>query len=484
MDRELDAQVDLQRRMGELLVNAFEETAAAVFKKLAEGRRPRPVHDFPTYALHNNGMPSLGDDHWSGHGPLEYCSLLDPPYSDETARRIGRFPAEQFPRLEALVEFCAENPVTARIPEFEIAASPMTRIGVELMIARAVDFHFLRYGEVAVTADTRAAVLRPMLRSLVDEQLQLAVLAPIAMVHFDFERLRLGPKTFIMRMSPGLQKARWAAKAYGANGHDQVLSAATHCFVLTDWVIPNTQWLERSNNLGQRNSEVRHRIDTLFAALRLETGVDTGYAQEVRLSRRWRYRHNYGLPDVHTVGARSYPEHFDDWRWNADEFPIVEKAQMLAVSELIGAIDRADSDQLALAIRRLNTTMMRADVADAVLDATIAMEILLGDGNGQAISWKLRMRAAALAGLGGDRAAAMAMHSAISEIYAVRSAIVHGAHRRKRKVDERGEDKFAAKDLAISTLRTLLKLLVQRQEFLDPLRIDSDLLISPPDATP
>lgn len=480
MDEENAQEPARQRRLGELTFEAYDEVVSAILSKLTEGSKPSRASRYPTFSLNDNGMPSLSDGAWTGAGPLEYSSLLEPPYNDHEARQLGKFPADRFPAVAKLAAFCLEHPEIARIP----ATSPgvensLAKIAIDLLVARAADVHFLRFGETPATDATRAAVLKPLFNGLFDARLKLAVLAPIALVRFDFDRLRLGPSAYIMRMSPDLQRARWEMKAYGANGHDQVLAAATHAFVLTGWDVPNGNWIELSQALSNFSSEVRERIDALFAALRIETGIETGYAQEIRLARGWRHRHNYGLPNVYAVGARRYPEVFDDFGWNRADLPLVSKVQMRAMAGLLEAIENSATERLALATRRLNAAMTRSDLADAILDATIALEVLLGDGDGQAISWKLRMRAAALAGIEGGQAGAEAMHDAISKVYATRSAIVHGV-RRRGAPDAHTERDLAAKGLALEALRRILRILIQRPELLDPHRIDSDLLMAPP----
>lgn len=485
MDDETAQESVRQRRLGELIAEAYDEVVSAILSKLGGGGKPSRVSRYPTYSLRDNGMPSLSDGAWTGAGPLEYSSLLEPPYGDHEARQLGKFPPVRFPAVARLAAFSRECPEIARIPAIgSDAEDPLVKVTIDLLLSRAADVHFLRFGETPATAATRTVVLKPLFKRMFDARLRLAVLAPIALARFDFDRVRLGPSAYIMRMSPDLQRARWEMKAYGANGHDQVLAAATHAFVLTGWDVPNGNWIELSQSLSDFNSEVRERIDVLFATLRLETGIETGYAQEVRLARGWRHLHNYGLPHVYAVGARRYPEVFDDYGWNRADLPLVGKAQMREVASLLETIENWTDERLALATRRLNTAMTRSDLADAILDATIALEVLLGDGDGQAISWKLRMRAAALAGIEGGPAAAKAMSDAIAVIYTTRSAIVHGTRRRRGTVDARAERELAAKNQAINALRGVLKLLIRRPEFLDPRRIDSDLLMAPPAIEP
>ncbi|QWT21251.1 hypothetical protein KPL74_04445 [Bacillus sp. NP157] len=472
----MSADANLQPQLRQLILGAYEEVEAAIGERLAAGNRPSRLHRFPRLSLRINGIPSLDDGAWSGDGPLEYSSLLEPPYGDDEARKLGKFPPARFPAVAALVSFALAHPSIVRMDqEYSGPEDIFTKIGIDLLIARAVDFRYLRYGEAPVSHDVREAVLRPIFKGLFADRLNFAVLAPIALVHFDFDRMRIAPDAYLIRMSPDLQRARWSAKAYGLAGHEQVLAAATHTFVLTGWGIDNGDSFGLYNSLSNFNPEARERINALFAALRIATGVETGYAQEVRLSRGWRHRHNYGLPDVHAAGARLYPEHFDDFGWNRNDLPRVVRDQMRSVPALFAALTTSSNDRLELALRRLNAAMTRSDVADAILDATIALEILLGDGDGQAINWKLRMRGAALAGLDGDQNAGEAMHVAIGKVYSARSSIVHGGRRRSDGLDE-----GSARQLAIETLRTILSIVARRSEYLDPLRIDAELLRAPP----
>jgi hypothetical protein len=58
-------------------------------------------------------------------------------------------------------------------------------------------------------------------------------------------------------------------------------------------------------------------------------------------------------------------------------------------------------ERVAIALKRLNSCMTRDDAVDAILDTTIGLEVLLGDQENQALSYKLRLRAGALARLSG-----------------------------------------------------------------------------------
>jgi hypothetical protein len=158
-----------QRRLGELLSEAYDEVVSAILAKLQAGGNPSRVSRYPTFSLRDNGMPSLSDGAWTGAGPLEYSSLFEPPYNDHEARQLGKFPPVHFPAVARLAAFSREYPEIARIPAtVSDAEDPLTKVAIDLLVARAADVHFLRFGEAPATAATRAVVLKPLFKGLFD----------------------------------------------------------------------------------------------------------------------------------------------------------------------------------------------------------------------------------------------------------------------------------------------------------------------------
>jgi hypothetical protein len=464
--------------LAKLYDDALREMVDAILQGLLEGRKPARDRQ-PELSWRDNGMPSLTDGSYSSvTGPLKYSGVLEPPYGDEEARRRGAYPADRFPVLHALTAMVAEN--SSRAPGLAgLEPSPITQIHAQLQVAGAADLHFHRFGVVATTDASRAAVLRPLMNGLLKTSLDLAILAPIALTRFDFDRLRLAPDAFVMRMSPQLQKARWSGKAYGANGHDEVLAAATHAFVLTGWCLPNDNFWGLSQTLSVRTPVARDAIEVLFAALRLVTGIETGHAQEVCLARGWCNWVHMDWPQVYALGARRYPEVFDNFGWTRDDIPLVTAIRMKEVATVYQAIKSQTAQRLGLALRRFNAATIRDDPSDAILDATIALEILLGDADNQAIGWKLRMRAGALAGIGGDQARIDTTRADVAKLYDLRSTIVHGVTGKRATKAAKTQDQEVGRRLAIETLRSVLQVILKFPRYLDPLVIDRDLLLRP-----
>lgn len=454
---------------------ALMETIEAIGVAVATGKKPERSRR-AQLSKRENGMPSISDAPlFERNGPLKYSSVLEPPFGDEVRRAKGKYPESEFPAMAELVDFVTrDSEVSAAYMEKPL--SEMLTIMVQLGVESAADLHFLRFGEVGSSQRTRQSVLRGVLTGLMAERLDTPVVVPIALVRFDFDRVRLSDGAILVRMSDGLQRARWSGKAWGASGHESVLSAATHALILTGWGRPNSPKFQLYEALSRPSSAISAEVELFFAALRLELGIETGYAQELRLAKGWCTQAHLGDPEVFAVAARRYPAWFDDFGWNTADLPLVDGPAIARVAATWGALKNFNDPRMALALRRLNAAMTREEPADVILDATIAMEVLLGDGDGQSISWKLRMRGAALVGMEQDRASMSAMFATIKQVYEARSSIVHGGKKSSKGLDERD-----AADKAIGALRTIMKCLVAHPEFIDPLRIDAELLLTPTD---
>jgi len=471
---------ETRREFVRLFIAALKSVIQAIRAELAAGRTPRCKTNEPAVSYRDNGMPSITNgSSWDATGTLQYADLLDPHPPGATHPFKRKLEEGHIPEVDQLVAFFRANPDCAIsiLPQpfgQEAAKFNLERIMIEIQLAHAANRFFQRYGDSAFDNRKRKALLRPILRGFFDKRVDITTVVPIALVKFDFDRLRLAPNAYIMRMNDALHRKRWSVKAYGASGHEGVVAAATHAFVITGWTWPNLPWMQMSNNLSFPTPELRELIEEMFGALRLVTGISTGYAQELRLARGWSHLQSDDTPEVFAVGARRYPETFDNFGWMSENLPVVTRAQMIKSAAVLACIRGIKEERLILALRRLNTAMIRHEAADAILDATIGLEILLSDGDSQAISYKLRLRAGALANHA-NPGSGSAVAAAIRDIYEARSRIVHGG-RKSKKRDTAAAD-TAARDAALGMLRTVLLVVLEHQRFLDPATIDTELLL-------
>lgn len=191
------------------------------------------------------------------------------------------------------------------------------------------------------------------------------------------------------------------------------------------------------------------------------------------------------LPQLYGATYRRYPSEFDNYSWAYKGQSLVTKEQMQEVARLYALSIARPEARVRIALKRLNACMSRDDAADAILDAMIGLEVLLGDKGNEALSYKLRMRAGALATLKGNKTAA-AITAEVGRIYGIRSKIVHGIasqddKARKNKLVESEEERYAGdRDASAAMLRYIIDILLENPRFLDPLNIDRELLLGTP----
>jgi hypothetical protein len=140
----------------------------------------------------------------------------------------------------------------------------------------------------------------------------------------------------------------------------------------------------------------------------------------------------------------------------------------------------SQSEAVRLALNRLSGCLTRPDAADAILDGTIGLELLLGDDENQSLSYKLRLRAAALAVLQADPAyPAAEVASKVKRLYKARSVIVHGRRKKpsKKASEPTGTSNVNERLLASDLLRFVLNVILTNPQYQEPARIDEGLLL-------
>jgi len=272
-------------------------------------------------------------------------------------------------------------------------------------------------------------------------------------------------------MDDSFQLSRSMIRNYGSGAHEHVVGAATHAFVLTKWSLKgNVGYFKSLRSLSSIDSFPHKEIDNLFAALRMETGYQTGYAQLLYWPSGWAWTYYAGLPPLHGTTVRQYPNVLDNYGWNRELEPVSKEAAK-TVGTLYQTLSKSSHSQLDIAIKRLNLCHLRDSHEDTVIDACIGLESLLSDGDPNEMTHKLALRCAALSKL--YKKSQVEAFRDIKSIYAVRSAIVHGGRRKRRK-------KLSVEGASVKAVNYLvmtIKVLLEHPEYLEPSKIDTDLLL-------
>jgi hypothetical protein len=218
-----------------------------------------------------------------------------------------------------------------------------------------------------------------------------------------------------------------------------------------------------------------------FAALRLVTGIECGYAHTFLKPIGWSPGYDGRLARI-VPGAiiRRYPTSFDNWGWLVERSPVSD-SQLAEVRHALSQLDAAPSN-LQLAARRLSAAMLREDEEDAVIDVCIGLEAALGDESTTEMTHKLALRTAAVIAAAGADAAhdPLKTFNRTKRLYAWRSKLVHGgmgAKKAREKLEQLadGEPGLA---IAVRLLRDGLGAVLARPNLQSSRAVDEELILA------
>lgn len=461
---------------------AFDELHGAVVRQAKEpGQYIAPHSDYPVMSLLDGGFPAFREvGFFQDSAPRHYVSMFRPRGLLGALFGYQR-PENGFPRGAELAEYLRTHDVGKRL---NLEKSDLS---VDLLVGDAVERYLHMYGlDAPIDSWRRHRVLLPLFLGTLKPQLELRLVIPIAMTHFDIDHFPLSETSYIARMPKRLQLARARMSTLGTGAAQMVVGAATHAFVSNGWHLDVDQIDQVSASLSQSSPNVSDAVDSFFGALRVSTGISSGYAQMLWVPKKWALRYFCDLTPVYGRAVRQCPSWYDDFGWTR-QGENVTKGQLADVRRVYNSIISNKSEAVRLALRRLNSCLTRDDPADAILDGTIGLELLLGDDQNQSLSYKLRLRAGALALLQTDPTrTASDVASKVKRVYSARSEIVHGRRKKSSKKASEPADMSHSEErkIAADLLRFALDVLLTRPEYQDPTKIDDDLLLRRADVGP
>ncbi|MBP1093698.1 hypothetical protein [Bradyrhizobium diazoefficiens] len=468
-------------RYFDLFEQAFDELHAAVITEVKKpGAYVGPHHDYPSMSRLDSGFPHFHEaGFYKDTSPRDYVGRVRP--RGLLGAISGISSRAELPKGAELAAFLRDHDIGKRLDLGRFVYNGRASdFHVDSLVAGAVERYLHLHGlNAPIDAKHREAVIRPLILGTILRNLDLRLVIPVTMTHFDVDHFRLSETTYITRMPKKLQLARARMSTLGSGATGMVVGAATHAFVSNGWGLEVDNIYEVSRSLNEVSSNVLDAIDSFFGALRIGTGVSTGYAQLLWVPRGWALDYFCDLTPVYGTTLRRYPEEYDKYGWT-EPGSTVTADDLKEVRRIYQSVVGSPSEAIRLALNRLNGCLTRTDAADAILDGTIGLELLLGDDQNQSLSYKLRLRAAALALLNADPARpAGEIASKVKRLYEARSAIVHG--RRKKRSQKASEplDTSHSKERLIASdlLRFVLKVLLSHPEYQEPSRIDEGLLL-------
>jgi hypothetical protein len=439
--------------------------------------------NWPELSWYDSGLPNITT---ISDGPKDYSEVVRPSFHAMFYALAAK--SEQIPKFSkessfvALLEYVETDP----------------RLNTYLMLDRGANWGESRLlgivGEILdryvhignaeeLLLDELLSVYLPIERFLLDEALPATTAVPILFVNFETSSFRLNDSVSIEQMSDDWHLARGWHGPWKFSHDSSVESAATHALCISNRTIENHSWLDLHNAVSQHDLE---RIDRFFAAIRITTGYETGYAQLLTIPLGWASGYTADLMPIETLSVNNYPPTSERGAWR-DEAPMVSLSDAENIKRIFKGLEQTigtgHERRVRLAMHRLNLSSMRTTEEDEVIDAVIAMEALLSDDN-QEMTHKVAMRMATLYKLI-DISRTEQIFKETKQIYRFRSKIVHGdADLYKfREIDRSGE-RISTVDAAIEHLRTAFSILIQNPALLEPRNIDNYLLTNTFEAFP
>lgn len=429
-----------------------------------------------------NGMPWFKK---SDNAPINYATPFIP------AGPLGKSadPADSTASFMALERLLTTNPFLREriLPKWNLGdTNPESGITSSMIFAarfaaKALANRYVHLFGNAQFDNTNFKSIYSQLRNAVfNEKLLVDVCIPILFVKFSFDELRIDENARIVRMDDDFQISRGLRRSVGIGSHEMVYSCATHMLVLENWEVTNRNRFELYRVFAARDNYPLSHIERFFAALRATTAVPTGYTQLLLRPLGWAYDWSAQLR-THLYGTtlRAYPGTFEDFYWTSDSLPVLSVKEATTCGSAYRGLIEAKENSLSIAVKRLNSCYCREDEEDWLIDATIALEALLSDGN-QEMTHKLALRVAAISQFyPGQQKGAEQIFEEVKRIYKERSSIVHGKSRTSKQEQELSATAPTVSDveeMAREHLRTVLRVLIEHPEYRSPKTIDQLLL--------
>jgi hypothetical protein len=428
---------------------------------------------FPSLSYFESGIPNISTS-TSWAGPPDYDNAFAAKESQFTKAVIYG----EIPEFRALIDYVKSQEQYVRFfvgyKKDHIRMTFMDMFAAGLATGLLARYLHVHGTEQELVKELFLDLYGQRERPLVEEKLPVEVVVPIALTMFEgSESLRLTSTLRVEPIDEKSQLARYPSDSLWTDVHNCVLAGATHAAVFENYEVPSQGvWDRGVFDVDFYPTEV---IDRFFTALRVETGIETGYAQIVLRPLGWTYEFNAHLPNlIKGPQVRAYPPQFDKHGWLVKRDPLSAKTVLSAGKVFEGICSAGES--VSLAGRRLSQAMLRPDETDAVVDACIGLEALLGDDSPVEMTHKVALRVAAMHTLLKPDIEPVGVFRMVKKLYTYRSKLVHGrTDVAKHRYVDAGQS-IRTLDAGIGALRNSIKALVNHPQFQDPLEVDAGLM--------
>ena len=368
-----DTPPELRNEFRRLVQQAVREGLTALQKAVEAQCYISSYGEWPTFWLEKNGLPHLHQG--TIGGPPDYSSGFG-------KRETAAINTENLPTFGAVLSFARDNlsigSLICTAHHDPALAVMLLEVSTQIFLGGLIERHVHAFHSYTVTDKTFAQIFDPIDCYLFGENLKLQIVVPALFVTFDFEDAEIAPGIRIRRMDEDFHLARAFRIAHGPGVHPSVVASATHALVMHGYALENLppRHLDMfpDDPFNDTSKFPTVQIDDFFAALRIVTGLATGYAQLLVRPEGWARGYKAHLPVVEGTSVRAYPVWFENYYWNISKVPEISLATALEIGRALVNLSNASEPSIRLAARRLNISFLRHEIEDQVLDATIGLE--------------------------------------------------------------------------------------------------------------
>lgn len=256
-------------RLKDLFEKAFDELHAIVFEKTSNPYHYfSNHHDYPRCSTTESGFPFFNEtgfyeknarkNYVGSVRPGGILGMLTIPSNWEAA-----------PKLTELVDFLDSDEIGEHFRQ-----NDTSKWEVEKLIQQAVESYFQKFGLGPLDPIKRRKILAPIINSAFAGSVELRIVVPIALTHFERDRLRLSRTAYITRIPGGIQLSRARMDLRGSGAGKQVVGAATHAFVSTGWSVEFNTNVEARRSMNNPSKNVLDEVELFLRRSELQPGLE------------------------------------------------------------------------------------------------------------------------------------------------------------------------------------------------------------------
>lgn len=431
------------------------------FKEMYE-KIPFLIYDIPQYDLKD-----FPEDR------IQYGAIFNGYNSD----RINILEFERFKKLYQYIIDTEE----LRTAFFKDVSEPSEH-AIKTMISEIVERYLYKTNandEVPQDVEKKIApfVIEKLKRYILDS-LKIDIYVPICLATFEDDNITLNDTVEIIRISPDIQKARKKACTYESVNEDSVAACATHMIVIHNYHFNNKEYISINDSTRRYTAYPLDIIDNIMAVIRIVTGYSIGYEQIISSPIGWVDSICADLTPLY--GAKTHFVNPLELEKGWFHLPVsyIDSKQAEDIKKLYETVMNFDqgnnNSKLFFALKRLNRCMLRNEVDDMAIDATIGLEALLSGGTKGEITYTISNRIPIVFKFeSNEKYALNDCRNIMKKIYNYRSSVVHGATLKdKDRFYINNDSKIPIEKIAVDFLRQTLLFVLHNPEYIDAKKFD------------